>query len=491
MNKPGDLKNGVLIGHDGYLFLAGGAHHVLEIASGRKLVPETSYATFRTNIAHRHAWSEKRGVRYIHIIFPDKQCIIPEKWPLRRFVPLAPRYLDFVRDLEDIVVYPLSLLQGEKDASVRRVDTHLTFYGSLLVAYKIAERLTGKPQLDLKTKIATELDFAIEETGDLGSKLNPVVSEKNLILVKNVPGIRVHNNLKAGNNGIVDIILNPDAPYQSRLMIFGDSFGRGLAEAMRHWFREVIFLRSPFFHPEIADLCCPDFLITCNIERYLDKCLEDDARPNFFMYPHFSGDSYQPSSEFARVFSGVLRYPRVRFPDICLELTRTFSTDQITSAPDQRDQASAAGSETAIALDQHPHLPDVDVETARALRQAGGIDEADAVLTAAILTHPHNLQLRVEFAWNAIYKKDWPAAFERWDRIDALFPGRATAAVGRAHVLLQMNALPEAEEHISEALSRFPSNEGLLKLSRLVGQFGEDWQRRQTIDAFASSNVSA
>jgi hypothetical protein len=491
MNKPGDLENGVLIGHDGYLFLAGGAHHVLEIASGRRPVPESSYAIFRTNIAHRHAWSEKRGIRYIHIIFPDKHCIIPEKWPLKHLVPLAPRYLDAVRDLDDVVVYPLGLLQSEKDASVRRVDTHLTSYGSLLVAAAIAERLTGKPQIELKTEIATGLGVETEDTGDLGSKLIPVVSEKSLVLVKNVPGLRVHNNLRAGNNGIVDISLNPDAPYQSRLVIFGDSFGRGLAEAMRNWFREVIFLRSPFFHPEIADLCHPDILITCNIERYLDKCLEDDARPNFFMYPHLSGESYQPSGEFARVFSGVLGYPRVRFPDLYLELTRMSSIDRTTSAPDQRAQASAACAETAITLDQQPNLPDDDVKVARALRQARGIDEADAFLTAAILTHPHNLLLRVEFAWNAVYKKDWPAAFERWDKIDAYFPGSATAAVGRAHVLFQMKALPEAEQHISEALSRFPSNEGLLRLSRLVGQFGKDLQRRETIGAVAGSNVFA
>ena len=59
----GTVQNGVLIGADDTLFLAGGAHSVLEIASSVRQVPEKSFEIFGRNISDRDAYCRGRGAR--------------------------------------------------------------------------------------------------------------------------------------------------------------------------------------------------------------------------------------------------------------------------------------------------------------------------------------------------------------------------------------------------------------------------------------------
>jgi hypothetical protein len=70
MVNPGDLENDVLVGYDGHLFLAGGAHRILEVVSGRKQIEAESLNTFRTNILSRRDLVADR--KFVHIVFPDK-----------------------------------------------------------------------------------------------------------------------------------------------------------------------------------------------------------------------------------------------------------------------------------------------------------------------------------------------------------------------------------------------------------------------------------
>ena len=58
---------------------------------------------------------------------------------------------------------------------------------------------------------------------------------------------------------------------------------------LSYYFTEILFLRTPFFHPEIFEQVTPDILITQNVERYLASCQPDEVRPSFFMYPYLTG----------------------------------------------------------------------------------------------------------------------------------------------------------------------------------------------------------
>jgi len=79
MTNPGDLENGVLVGYEGYLFLAGGAHRILEVISGQKQIEAESLRNFRANILSRKDLAADR--KFLHIVFPDKQSVVREHFP--------------------------------------------------------------------------------------------------------------------------------------------------------------------------------------------------------------------------------------------------------------------------------------------------------------------------------------------------------------------------------------------------------------------------
>jgi hypothetical protein len=310
MTSSEPVSNGVSIGADGFLFLADGGHRVLHYASGDGVIPDQSFVNFEANIKNRLMLANSGGAGYRHVIVPDKQSVLPHLCPVPVARRLGQLYLERC-DLPDVVEYPLALLEACDPPAYYRTDTHLTHAASILIVRKIAEELTGEDLEGASQEILENFKVSEDFCGDLGNKLEPAVTET----VRVYDGRRwndrwFHNNLIGGNNGITDLRFNLTARFDKRVLIFGDSFGRELAWFLSYFFSEVIFMRTPFFHPEIFDQMKPDFVLTENAERYLDFCPSDDERPSYFMFPYLSKGSYAPSREFAEAFSAMLSFPR-------------------------------------------------------------------------------------------------------------------------------------------------------------------------------------
>jgi hypothetical protein len=302
----GTRQNGVLVGHDGILFLSGGSHTVFDIVMGLKPIPSQCFTVFAENLAARAAWARQHDAKYLHVIFPDKQSIIPEQWPDGVPLRMGEEFVKRTPGGDQLIFYPVALLEPHKADVISKVDTHINGYGSILIAAELVRRLTGEAQDEIAARLVGTLVMGEPKGGDLGSKLDPPVMGRDLVSSARSPGKWVSNEIQGGNNGLVDLRLNAHAPYDKRVVFFGDSFGRDVCRFLQFWFREVIFLRSGYFHPEVADLCPPDYLVTENVERYLDNCLPDAGRPNFFMYPFLNRLDYAPSQEFAAAFSALL-----------------------------------------------------------------------------------------------------------------------------------------------------------------------------------------
>ncbi len=310
MKAIGLIENDVAIGHDGYLFLAGGSHPILQKASENGGIDLTALKTFQENIRHRRDFNEQKGIKFLHVIMPDKQSIIPEKWPLGATPQTGQLFKDMMGELQDHIFYPAEMLAQDYAKTVSKTDTHLTDHGSVIVAAKLVELLTGFDPRNELLDLIKSITIPTEKFGDLGSKLEPPLSAVELTSAARSPGPWLHNDLVGGNNGIIDLRFFAQAPCPNRLVFFGDSFGRELARFLQHWFREVFFFRTAYMHPDIIDLCCPDLVITENVERYMDNVPPDFERPFFFLYPYIKGVPYSPSKEFAEALSGVLSYPR-------------------------------------------------------------------------------------------------------------------------------------------------------------------------------------
>ncbi len=310
MRTTGEIENDVLFGHNGYLFLASGVHKVLETVTGELPISADSIANFAANIKSRAAWAAQHAKGFVHVINPDKQSIAPEEWPLQPPMIIAERFLAAAAESAEHIDFPLDALRAHKAASLTKIDTHMSDFGTLVTVCRLVERLTGASQASHFSRLTGRCTRIISKQGDLGSKVTPPIADDQPGFDDPMPGKRFSNLAVKRNNGLVDLRFNPEAPYRKRLMLIGDSFGREMCRFLPFFFSEVHFFRSPYFHPEIAAAVGADFIVTNCVERYLKSTRLDEERPFFFTYPHVGGEPYAISAEFAECLSAVMSYPR-------------------------------------------------------------------------------------------------------------------------------------------------------------------------------------
>jgi hypothetical protein len=314
VREPGTIEKGVLCGRDGHLFLLDGGHHVFDFVLGLRRVRPESLSNFAANIRRRAGICDAAGCRYLHVIFPDKQSVMTEQFPVEDPERLGETYLRALPEIADRVCYPLDALRAI-DSPFLKTDTHLTEAGTIAAAGEIVRSLTGDDQSRHIERLLTSEWLPAERTGDLGGRFDENSRESRPIIKRTWLAALFNNKLLGGNNGIVDIIFCKEPVYDSRLLIFGDSFGKDASSILSYFFREVVFLRTAFFHDDMFHQIKPDFVITENVERYLSACVADDARPSFFMYPYMGNAEYAPDTAFAEAFSAILSYGRPPYFD--------------------------------------------------------------------------------------------------------------------------------------------------------------------------------
>ena len=305
-------ENDVMIGKDGELYLASGGHKALDYALGRRIADPAAIDAFHSNITARTAFHRDRGLKYLHVIFPDKQSVVTE-----RFVTQTPVRLGevFTAGLPPgaPVLYPLDVLRSMSSPAFLRTDTHLTNAGTIAVVCEIVARLTGRGIDPEKAHLLSMLTIRQSHKGDLGSKLMPQRKSDEVFAELRWPKAQYHNDIGGGNNGAVSIFWSQTAMFSERLLWFGDSFGREAVRFLSFFFKEILFLRTPFFHPEFVEQMAPDFVVTENVERYLASCSKDEFRPNFYLFPLLSGHSVSCHPDFAKAFSAITSYPRTPY----------------------------------------------------------------------------------------------------------------------------------------------------------------------------------
>jgi tetratricopeptide (TPR) repeat protein len=124
----------------------------------------------------------------------------------------------------------------------------------------------------------------------------------------------------------------------------------------------------------------------------------------------------------------------------------------------------------------HPTVADGYLEPCRALRKAGRLAEAQAILDQG--SHHEfaaSLPAMMEVARIAEAGDDRQAALRCWQAAAAAFPrhGGCNAAVGR--LLLKLDRQEEAEAVIAAALARMPHDPMLLRQSAQLATARADW----------------
>ena len=309
----GSIVNGVLIGENGELYLANGGHAVFDIATGRKTVDPSNFAVFQTNILDRAAFCAKRQIRYRHIIFPDKQSAIQAPLPFKNPVCLGELYEQKCSSAAQHILNLTQLFRRQDSKLFKTTDTHPTDLGLMLAAADIAETLTSCSKKDALTVLLAKPALPHRAAGDLGLRFAPPLEASEQKIVTDWPVAYFNNEVGFGNDGLIDIYLSPTALSCKRLLWFGDSFGRGCLRFLSYFFKEMIFLRTRFFHEEMVQQIKPDIVVTQNVERYLDTVAPDEEAPPFLLYPALKADQRLPSLRFTEALAAVLSYPRPRY----------------------------------------------------------------------------------------------------------------------------------------------------------------------------------
>lgn len=301
------LHPNVIIGDDDELFLSGGAHQVEDFILGIKKPNSLSFENFNSNIKSRKKISEDIGAKYIHIVCPDKQTIYAKKYPIKKTQSLGNLYK---KNCDVDFLYPISQLETEK--SYFKTDSHWNSIGSLIATKQVLEQFNISYSNE-KNRLL--LSKKIEQLGDLGAKLNPPIKECIEYYEENLLKITFNNNYN-GNDGLIKIIINPEAQEDNKLLIFGDSFMMCCLTYFSDIFKYVIFVRSRHFHPELVYSFKPTHIITSNVERYLSHVDTDKNASNIFLLPFIKGLKFDSKNNFYEIFSALTSLNKNKLKDI-------------------------------------------------------------------------------------------------------------------------------------------------------------------------------
>lgn len=303
--------NDAIEGLEGFLFLAGGAHHPLLYALGERPIAREALQNFWRNQIRRGQALKRRNIQHRHMIVPDKHNICAEVFPEKIVCRPGYHFLERSPDSETTksILYPLSTLTENFRTNCYKVDSHFTPYGTGLLCITLLEALGEQVALtSFQKHLAQPERRKAGWSGDLGWRFSPPRTEERIHIMAEKSVKQHSNKLAGGNNGIMDLYINnsPNSLPLGRVMLFGDSYGRDMASLLSAVASEVMFLRTPHLHIDLVDSAKPDLVITQGAERYLPSSLCDSRREMFLLMPFLKDHSYSLSPCEAKAFSKFL-----------------------------------------------------------------------------------------------------------------------------------------------------------------------------------------
>jgi hypothetical protein len=335
MDAPAyQVHDDVLLTQNGTAFLIGGNHSVLKYIK-RELKPTAeSLNNFHDNISKRAALSAGLGIPYQHVIFPDKQSVLQDEFPIPNTCRLADEYILGALapiELSSHILYPADQLASATYPTYLKLDTHLSDHGSLLVFSLILKRL-GVDVPDIIKHLSARIIDTKTTCGDLGSKFSPPLKQVSTSLSPDW-AYTVHSSQSGYNNGQVDIYMASSAPVSGRILIFGDSFFRLMLPFFSRVFQQTVFLRSPFLHPEMIEFIKPNYLLTGNAERYLANVTSDNNASPFFLYSLFNCSGNKEDRSFLNTYRSILTPELESSKSFTNKLLSSTSSDKLIVGP--------------------------------------------------------------------------------------------------------------------------------------------------------------
>ena len=317
--RPGCVINNVLVGESNQLFLFEGNYNQFSYLSNQEAVSASSKSNFLDNLQGRRRFADQQKISHLHVVIPCKPLVVRDTIPepyrqnirslfLHSYAPLFTN-----RDpLKERVLYPLDSLiraQTQRDCYWAN-DTHINAAGQLCIYRAIGKHIPDLSATFPLLRIAEEL-----RQGDLGLMLGDSEPLPSLCFPWTGELLTYSNTQELpGNTGDIGITYNPLSRTQRRLVLFGDSFIKTMLHLFAQDFRTILYIRGPYFQPDMIELFAPDVLITSETERYLAGVDHDNNGASLLFESFRERVDYRPSQDFQTALSAQLSYrshPRI------------------------------------------------------------------------------------------------------------------------------------------------------------------------------------
>jgi hypothetical protein len=309
------IKNDVLYGKDGWLFLYQGAQFQFDFLLGKKKPSDISVNNFVNNLCERSNFFSQRGIEYKHVVFPSKP-IIKKQFLMEEYSDITSLFKNHYESRvhnsnlsKGTCIYPDKLLIDEEkhNSTFRKLNTHNTGRGYLAI--------TNALMLDLNETL--NLSFTSETKnigGDLVNMIDGSMRSDEEVLSPNMDSIFHIGNrpFLIGNSNEVSITFNKNSQSDKKLLIFGDSFFKESLIFLWPYFKTIVYFRSQFVHEDIVDMYKPDVVFSGNAERYLSHVRSDTESSNILL-SMYGDQSYKPNATFITAFKAVMSckyYPK-------------------------------------------------------------------------------------------------------------------------------------------------------------------------------------
>jgi hypothetical protein len=263
-------------GREGHFFLYAGSNN-LDKLYARKGSP--AFKHWIEVIQARQNKANERGAKFLQLIIPEKQSVLPELYPNEIQVPTENLQLLEEELAAKNIAYVLSGSSlysqvEQKETIFKKTDTHFTTAGAKLT---VSGMLT---KFDLSSKLATTEFKEKLISGDLGNKyMGANFTESIQLLVSHFEPtiIKQHNPAKGAHLGIMRAWENQNAPNKLKVIVFGNSFfERGGDSTSLSWWFARLFSEFQFYWSSSCDWSIiekeqPDIIICQTIERFLTR----------------------------------------------------------------------------------------------------------------------------------------------------------------------------------------------------------------------------
>ena len=126
-------------------------------------------------------------------------------------------------------------------------------------------------------------------------------------------------------------------------------------------------------------------------------------------------------------------------------------------------------------MERFPENPSGYAGAGAALREAGGLDESEEVLTQAALRFPSSSEIATNHGWIANTRRDWSEAVQRWESVRARFPESHSGYAGAGAALRELGKFEEAEAVLAAGIERLPFSVDIAVTHAGIASMRRDW----------------